>query len=228
MAGPSDYYDFEHIARAVADGRHRDVVGGLWGEIGRLQFEFLVSQGLLPDHRLVDVGCGCLRGGIHLVRYLEPGNYFGIDINQPLLDAGYDFELSQGLRKRLPRAQLRCDGEFDFSPFHASFDFAIAQSLFTHLPADLFRLCLERLARSIAPGGRFYASFYIAPDAHALGVQFCHPGGWITADHCEPYHYRLSDIVRLCASLPWHPSLIGEWAHPRGLQMVLFQHVGRP
>ena len=58
---------------------HRELVGGLWEELGVLQFEFLVKRGLKPHHRLLDVGCGALRGGVHFVRYLDPGCYHGID-----------------------------------------------------------------------------------------------------------------------------------------------------
>ncbi|HEY7982454.1 MAG TPA: hypothetical protein VID19_13355, partial [Candidatus Eremiobacteraceae bacterium] len=37
---------------------HRAYVGGIWEEIGKLQFDFLVAHGLRPEHHLVDVGCG--------------------------------------------------------------------------------------------------------------------------------------------------------------------------
>ncbi len=58
------------------------VCGTLMGE---LQFKFLVGWGLRPGDFLLDVGCGCLRGGVHFVRYLEAGHYFGIDVNSSLL-----------------------------------------------------------------------------------------------------------------------------------------------
>ena len=46
---------------------HREQVGGLWDEIGALQIDFLRAQGLRPGDTLLDVGCGCLRGGVHFV-----------------------------------------------------------------------------------------------------------------------------------------------------------------
>lgn len=63
-----------------------DAVGGLWQQMGQLQFDFLVRQGLKPEHRLLDIGCGTLRGGRHFIRYLNPGNYTGMDISPKALD----------------------------------------------------------------------------------------------------------------------------------------------
>ncbi len=80
----------------IAIGRHRRRIGGRnWEQRGLLQFEFLVAQGLEPGHSLLDVGCGPLRAGVHFVEFLEPGHYYGIDINETLLDAGYETELTQ-------------------------------------------------------------------------------------------------------------------------------------
>ena len=44
---------------------HREYVGGLWDEMGKLQFDFMVSQGLSPEHTMLDIACGALRGGVH-------------------------------------------------------------------------------------------------------------------------------------------------------------------
>lgn len=39
----------------------REKVGGLWEQLGSLQFEYLVRNGLEPHHFLLDIGCGSLR-----------------------------------------------------------------------------------------------------------------------------------------------------------------------
>jgi len=110
------YFDHEQIGKAVKRGQHREIVGGLWHEIGRLQYQFLIDQGLQPSHTLLDVGCGSLRGGVYLIRYLEAGNDIGVDINQSLLDAGFDIELKQsGLQYKIPRDHLLCLAEFEFA-----------------------------------------------------------------------------------------------------------------
>jgi hypothetical protein len=221
---PSGYYDANAVAAAVAKLRHRDVVGGMWDEMGKLQFDFLCSQGLRPSSRLIDIGCACLHGGTHFVKFLEAGNYYGVDINQSLLDAGYDLELKHGnVQTKLPRANLICDDEFQFSRFPVRFHFALAQSVFTHLPANHLQLCLGRLAPSMEPDGALFATFFIVPDEHPFGTPFNHPRGVRTFDHHDPYHYRTWQIHNFCDGLPWSALVIGDWNHPRDQQMVLFR-----
>ena len=59
----NSYEHLENIAKSVEDGKHRDVVGGLWEEIGCLQLSVLKRIGLQKSHTLLDIGCGSLRGG---------------------------------------------------------------------------------------------------------------------------------------------------------------------
>ena len=223
----SPYYDSADIQERVAAGEHREVVGGAWDEIGRLQIELLRAHGLEPHHRVLDVGCGSLRGGVHLVRFLDPGHYFGTDLNQSLLDAGYDVELrGEGLTHRLPRENLVCDGSFDFTRLPGAFDFALAQSLFTHLPGELVRRCLERLPAALRPGASLFATCFEIPEEHPEGEPFTHPPLGIVSERAsDPYHYRASDFERLCRDLPWRVEPRGAWGHPRGQNLVRFERL---
>jgi SAM-dependent methyltransferase len=224
VVSDSKYFDTEWSATEVAAGRHRELVGGAWDELGKLQLDFLRSEGLRPDHKLLDIGCGCLRGGIHFVRFLDAGNYFGVDISEALLDAGFQVELgSAGLQDRLRRENLYCTGEFEFWRFGRIFDFAIAQSLFTHLSFNRIRQCLERLAPVMLPGGAFYATFFELPDGSLSSEPLRHsPGDHVTHGAADPYHYRVADLVFAARNLPWSTRYIGDWEHPRGQRMLAF------
>lgn len=224
-AQASHYYDNDHVKQQVRDGRHRDLVGGKWDEIGSLQFDFLVAKGLAPHHRLIDVGCGSLRGGVHFGRYLDPGNYYGIDLNRALIEAGYDHELKpKGLDKRVPRNNLHVTGEFDFSTFDVPFDYALALSVFTHLPLNMMRVCLERLAPSMAPGGAFFATVFEADAKQPTWMPVQHrPGDIITCGDRDPYHYRREDLTYIACSSGWTMEWIGPFDHPRDQQMVCFR-----
>jgi hypothetical protein len=74
---------------------HRAYVGGLWEGIGRLQFEFRLRQGLAPSDCFHDIACGSLRGGVHFINYLDPGNYLGIEKQRRLVELGIEKELGR-------------------------------------------------------------------------------------------------------------------------------------
>ena len=114
---------------------HRLAVGGMWDKVGKLQFDFLTTQGLKPEHKFLDVGCGSLRGGIHFIRYLDTGNYYGIDNDKFLLDCGRKIKIpEQDLENKNPC--LKKLDDFNFSSLNSQFDYALAQSVFTHLPLN--------------------------------------------------------------------------------------------
>src|SRR3954447_26273250 len=52
----------------------------VWKDKRKFQIEFLEGSGLRPDTKLVDIGCGTLRGGIPIIERLDPGNYVGVDV----------------------------------------------------------------------------------------------------------------------------------------------------
>ncbi|MGL5809511.1 MAG: class I SAM-dependent methyltransferase [Nocardioides sp.] len=201
-----------------ATGRHRNFVGGHWDEMGEKQVAFLREQGLAPRHLFLDVGCGSLRAGRLISSYLDPGNYYGIDINHSLLVAGYDHELDDEGRARLPSAQLRATDRFN-ADFGVKFDYAIAQSVFTHVSLNWIRLCLWRVSQVLAPGGKFYATFFRRPDDFPIdGIG--RTGKRFTERNA--YWYYRSDIRWAASRCPLEFRYLGRWGHPAGSRMVEF------
>ena len=203
-------------------GWHRVWAGGKWDVMGPKQLEFLAGEGLLPAHRLLDVGCGPLRAGIHFAGYLEPGNYYGIELNGSLLDAGYERELTPELRDRLPRDHLRATDRFDCD-FGVAFDYAIAQSLFTHVSLNHIRLCLFRVAQRLTPEGRFYATFFEAPKGHPLDAPLAGGRRWTERN---AYFYYRRDLRWAARWAGCEMRYIGDWDHPAGQRMVEFRRAG--
>lgn len=221
-------YGFELSDEEIDAGAHRGLVGGMWDEIGPLQLDYLRSQGLRPTDRLLDIGCGSLRGGIHLARYLETGNYYGFDSNESLIKAAVVKEIPEaGIGDRLPAANLKVSARFDCD-FGVRFDVALAVSVFTHLPLNHVQLCLFRLAQVMTPGGRFYATFFAPP----AGTPFDRPVRQpVVTSYPErdTFHYRPADLAWAAASVAdWDFRLIGDWGHPRGQQMALFTRHSSP
>ncbi len=224
----SPYYNTKHINEYSEDGDHRQFIGGLWDEMGQLQFDFLKSNGLLPGHRLLDIGCGCLRGGVYFVDYLENSNYFGTDMNQSLLNAGYHIELKdKSIQEKIPIENLLCDEEFDFSSFETKFDFALAVSVFTHLPLNLIRQCLERLSTVMNNNGVFFATVFECGSNHETWKPLSHqPGNITTYGSKDPYHYFVDDFEHICKYLPWKFEYVGNFGHPRNQMMLKFSYIG--
>jgi len=67
----NQYTNKDLDAARVAETDHRGFVGGMWDEIGQLQFEYMRSKGLSPEARFIDVACGSLRGGRLFIPYLN-------------------------------------------------------------------------------------------------------------------------------------------------------------
>ena len=211
-----DYQSWTFDEAARDKQRHRAQVGGRWDEMATLQLDFLVSQGLTPSMRFLDVGCGSLRAGRLLVPYLDPGHYYGIDIGAEMIEAGYERELDDETRTRLPLSNLRMTDRFD-ADFGVEFGMAIAQSVFTHVSLNHIRLCLARVAQVMAPGGRFYATFFERGPSHPIdeirGRQYTERNLF--------WYYR-KDLRWAADRTPFSFRYIGGWNHPVHQKMVEF------
>lgn len=222
----NNYYNLDRSRRAVERGEHRSLVGGLWDEIGELTIRFLIDRGLRADQTVLDVGCGCLRVGVHLVEFLDPGHYYGTDISEDLLTVGHEVELAErNLQEKVPREHLLADGGFEFDrlPITEPFDVVLAQSVFTHLPGNHIRLCLHQLAAVTRPGSTFLATVFLCPDTYDWSKPIRHePGGKTSYPAQDPYHYTADDLHSFVRDLPWRLESIEAWNHPRNQTMVTF------
>ncbi len=220
--GPQpDYSAREFTAEEIANGVHRQFIGGVWDAHGARQVEYLKEHGLRPEHRVLDVGCGCFRAGRYFIDYLHPGNYYGVDANRSLLQIGYDVELSDEQRRRLPIGNLRATERFDVE-FGTLFDFAIAQSVFTHVSLNHIRLCLYRVSQVLRPGGSFFATFFEQPAStpvdRILGSHKARP--FFTEK--DIFWYYRADLEWAAQIGPWRVNYIGDWGHPRNQMMMEF------
>jgi SAM-dependent methyltransferase len=216
---------YRKIRRAFRGGKptgpewHRAAVGGMWDTIGRLQLDFLVARGLRPEHRLLDIGCGALRGGVHFIAYLAPGHYYGIEHDAPTLEAGRTIELRRyNLEARRPN--LYVIGDFDLAPIPAGvlFEFMLAQSVFTHLTPEMIARCVRRVTPRLAPGGVLFATFREADDDT---VDPGRPHRWRENERRgTKYPFRLFQDVAAAAGVS--VEYLGDWGHPRGQRMMAF------
>lgn len=218
-ANPNNYQPGREYSRTeLESGEHREAVGGRWDEMGELQYSFLVESGLQPNHRLLDIGCGSLRAGVRLIDYLDPGNYFGTDLVQGLLDAGrYEVDKA-GLSDKLPSGNLAQVNRLEV-PFETEFDFAVAQSLWSHLPLNHIKLCLANLLPKMAADGQFFATIFVLPPTEDL--MFTRKDGQQSYES-DRFMYPVQDMRYAARSTGWKFAFHNKWDHPRGQRMCVF------
>jgi SAM-dependent methyltransferase len=177
---------------------------------------------------------------IPLTGYLEGGSYAGFDVGRAMI---------RWCRRNItPRHP---EFEFDWAPIHnakynpfgnlaatefrfpypdASFDFAFATSLFTHLRRDEVGHYLAETARVLRPGGSCLLTFFLlTPESRAeieagrADLAFVHPiDGGATTDPAVPEEAVAFGVEEVRAMLaeagltvrePLHP---GTWANAPG------------
>lgn len=213
-------YGNELTQEDIERRNHRGFVGGLWEELGKLQYDFLREQGLKPFHKLLDIGCGCLRGGLHYVKYLEDGNYYGLDVNNSLIQAGMLEIKESGLEEKHPR--LLVDDQFRLDKFNEKFDFMVSISLFTHLPMNIIIRCLSEVKKHLKLGGFYFSTFFQAPKSAYLDKLYHQPGGIITNYDSDPFHYSAEELSWMAGIAGSEVKVIGDWNHPRNQKMAAF------
>ena len=220
--GPDKNVDSHYDLKAshFTDNAHRNYVGGLWEEMGNLQFNFLVQQGLEPHHKMLDVGCGSLRGGRHFIEYLNKYNYYGTDINPSLIAAGRTKELTREQNRKVRDSNFIASDNFDINFDCTNFDYGLALSVFTHLPKDRVKECLAKLAPKFRRG-RFYASVFLCEEDE-FDSKLDQKMGITTYPHTDPYHYTVRQLHEVASKTGWKMQLIGNFNHPRNQQIVLF------
>jgi SAM-dependent methyltransferase len=176
---------------------------------GRGQLEILLSHGLAPDDRVLDIGCGALRGGWWLIHFLRPERYFGIEPNQKMLEAGIEVMLGpELLAEKKPRFSHNDD--FDFAVFGQVFDFFLARSVWTHASKNQIRAMLHAFHRCSHPGSLFLTSM----------VELDHPGAseysgtdWVGRSHLSDtagmVQYRFDTIEHMCRSAGLNTERLG-------------------
>lgn len=213
-------YGRELLGTEIDAKEHRNFVGGLWEEVGTLQFNFVKSCGLRRSDRLVDVGCGALRGGVHFIRYLDSEHYYGMDINASLIEAGKRELAEENLAYKRPH--LLVNDKFELGQFATTFDCAIAISVFTHLPMNHIIRCLVEARKVLRPGARLYGSYFEAP-AKAYLERLKHaPRDIVTNYDLDPYHYAFEEMRWMAQIAHMRVERVGAWGHPRGQTMLAF------
>ncbi len=185
----------------------KSAIGGMWEEIGLLQYEFMVNKNLQPHHKMLDIGCGTLRGGRHFIKYLNANNYYGMDISVRAIEYANQLVQQEGLSEKTPHLSVS-EKNLKFYEFpRESFDFILAQSVFTHLKPEHIKECFENIRHIMHKNSVFYFTYFKGEKYMQTGIKdFSYPFSFFEG-LAEQHGFKLKD----CAE---------EYNHPRGQLMM--------
>lgn len=172
---------------------------------GRQQIVALLNEGMLPESRVVEIGCGCLRIAYWLVRFLDSGCYFGIEPARQRVELGKKYLMTpEILDAKCPQFDFNAD--MNTSIFGQKFDFFLARSIWTHASKFQIGQSLDSYCRDATDSAVFLVSYLPArtPEEDYLGNQ------WVGTSH----ESDVPGVIR--HSLAW----IEEQCAVRGLEIT--------
>jgi SAM-dependent methyltransferase len=166
----------------------------LWKMKRDFQITFLTDVGLKPAHYLLDIGCGTLRGGIPLIRYLKEGQYFGVDTRQDVLEEARRELEAEKLTSKVP--VLVCVPTISSLDLGRTFDYVWAFSVLFHMSDDILEDCFSLVQRHLKREGTFYANVSIGTRPSGMWKGF--PVVWRTLEFyqrlCALHGFSVEDI----------------------------------
>lgn len=171
--------------------------------VSAMSFGLLTAMGLRGRHSLLDIGCGSCRLGRLLIPYLNESNYVGLEPNAWLVEEGIAREIGNDLIQIKQPTFCFSDKVLDVNKTQF-FDFAIAQSIFSHCGEDLLEQHLRDTAEVLKPSGALLATFIVGDAAPSQN-------GWIYPDCVafSPAH------MEAAASKQGFRFYMLDWLHPR-------------
>ena len=129
------------------------LVGENWQEKQDFQIRFLKSQGLQPHHNLLDYGCGVLRGGIPLIKYLQFHRYYGYEPSRERWEIALRIiDSDEDLYRKKPTISIADDF------FMLKFDYIWCYQVLIHMNDQELGKNIERISKLMKSSSRFYAT----------------------------------------------------------------------
>ena len=145
---------------------------------GRSHLMTLLGQGLNPESKVLDFGCGVLRVAYWLMRFLDSGHYYGIEPARQRVEYGLRYLFTpEELALKQPHFDFNPD--FDSSVFGTQFDFFLATSIWPHACKRQIEASLNSFTRDAAPAGIFLTSYLPARSAEEDYQGDC----WVGTSH---------------------------------------------
>jgi ubiquinone/menaquinone biosynthesis C-methylase UbiE len=151
---------------------NRENIGPEFQEIGAGLIAEMIGGGyILPNSRVLDVGCGLGRLARALTQHLSPtGVYFGIDVTGSSIDwctdhyrsyPNFHFIHADVFNTEYNPTAVTPAADYSFPLESNSFDFIFSTSLYTHLVLRDADNYLSEMGRVLKRGGRMWNTFLL-------------------------------------------------------------------
>ena len=188
----------DHYLRTPAERRHAMVgPAELWRMKREFQIQFLKQVGLTPQHYLLDIGCGTLRGGIPIIDLLGVGHYFGLERRAVVLEEGKKELEESGLSNKRP--VLLLVEEISSLKLQRKFDYIWAFSVLIHMEDAILLNTLSFVREHLEGTGFFYANVRIGnePDGEWQGFPLVSRSLEFYREACASNGLQLCDVGSL-------------------------------
>lgn len=115
----------------------------LWDILTPIVFKYALACGLKEESKVLDVGCGSLRVGRHLILFLKPNKYTGLEPEREMVELGLKEPplCDELLRYKQPTFIHNSEFELD----NNRFDFVLAHQVFHHCGEEQLKQFLTNL-----------------------------------------------------------------------------------
>jgi SAM-dependent methyltransferase len=225
------YYVFDEqiYEKELFGDQYRNEMGNHWDLDGEKQLNMLIDNGLKKDMNFLEIGCGYMRAGSHIINFLDPFKYYGIDVNKKSLIIGVNNELyKKGLIDKITENNFLATDNFHINNFDIKFDMALANSVFTFLPIEKLKMFLKDSYNSFNEKSKIIISFWIVEDSFDTSkpFEFSEENYFSRTTYYNrpPYYTKISDIEKSCDGL-WKFKQINVFRYQLGQSFFLFERL---
>lgn len=199
----SDFY-VEMEWKKVRTGAQHQSLGinlgeGVFEEAGLEAFNKLLKWGLKPHHHCVDYGCGSLRIGQHLISYLNPNCYWGLDVTDQFYQLGVEKIPTEKLAEKKPQF-YKINAETLTQAAENEIDYVWCSGVLIHIPPFELKDFLTQILTLLGPN----TAIFIDMAAYQENAQIS-PLSWAyTKDYLRDELYSCNASLSV-SFLDFHP-----------------------
>lgn len=155
----------KYSVRVRSNGINNQFGGKQFAQTGEFIAQLLIDQALLvPESKIIEIGCGCGRTALALTKILHDGNYIGMDVDEISIDACKNNQLLKNKNFRLDwmdiyNPEYNPSGKVSAKSYKLPYPDQSAEiifliSVFTHMLSDDVSHYISEISRILRPGGR--------------------------------------------------------------------------